>query len=221
MKISAVLLAGGHSRRMGRDKAFLEIGGLPLWKIQAAKLDAVAAEVWISRRADQPGPAIWSLAAPAGNNSPVSPAYPLLPDPPDAAGPLAGIVSALRAAALPHVLALAVDLPFLTPACLSRITSRATATSGCVPELDGFLQGTAALYPRTLLPLAEQALREKNFALQSLLRKALAAGLMHPLPVPEEDRPLFSNWNAPEDLNPVQPGSFLQRTDQRSKHKHM
>ena len=34
MKISAVLLAGGESRRMGKDKATLFFGGKPLWQIQ-------------------------------------------------------------------------------------------------------------------------------------------------------------------------------------------
>ena len=45
----ALLLAGGRSERMGRDKALLEIAGEPLWKRQVERLVAAgAAEVVVS-----------------------------------------------------------------------------------------------------------------------------------------------------------------------------
>ena len=44
MRCSAVLLAGGKSSRMGRDKALLEIDGEPLWRRQLATLRALEPE---------------------------------------------------------------------------------------------------------------------------------------------------------------------------------
>src|SRR5438874_2033835 len=53
MKISAVLLAGGKSRRMGQDKATLIIAGKPLWQIQLDLLRKLQPqEMFVSARMD-------------------------------------------------------------------------------------------------------------------------------------------------------------------------
>src|ERR687892_190853 len=49
MNISAVLLAGGQSRRMGRDKAIILFRGKPLWQIQLGLLRKLQpAEIFVS-----------------------------------------------------------------------------------------------------------------------------------------------------------------------------
>ena len=53
MKISAVLLAGGESRRMGKDKATLSFQGKPLWQIQLELLrQLMPQEIFVSARSD-------------------------------------------------------------------------------------------------------------------------------------------------------------------------
>ncbi|HEY5345385.1 MAG TPA: NTP transferase domain-containing protein, partial [Verrucomicrobiae bacterium] len=53
MNFSAVILAGGKSSRMGRDKAFLEIGGTTLLARQIGLARELgAAEIFISGRAE-------------------------------------------------------------------------------------------------------------------------------------------------------------------------
>src|SRR5438477_7680994 len=55
MNISAVLLAGGESRRMGRDKATLLFRGRPLWEIQFDLLRTLQPEeIFVSARTDPP-----------------------------------------------------------------------------------------------------------------------------------------------------------------------
>jgi len=60
MSISAMLLAGGESRRMSKDKATLLFGGKPLWQIQLELLCKLEpAEIFVSARADP----VWRPAA--------------------------------------------------------------------------------------------------------------------------------------------------------------
>ena len=68
---------------------------------------------------------------------------------------------------------------------------------GIVPELDGFYQGTCAIYPASLLPLVEEILRGDDPSFQNLIRTATRLGAMKTRPVPPEESPLFANWNTP------------------------
>src|SRR5438067_9404527 len=105
MNISAVLLAGGESRRMGKDKATLlfrsePLGrNEPLWRIQLDLLRRLAPiEILISARND-----------PAWRPADVS----FVADAPPSRGPLSGISAALAHAATTHLLTLAIDMPFM------------------------------------------------------------------------------------------------------------
>ena len=85
MGFSAALLAGGRSRRMGRDKAFMEFGEppRPLWERQLALLvESGAQQVMISHNAQQ------AFEPPEGVD--------LVGDDELEAGPLGGLVSCLR-----------------------------------------------------------------------------------------------------------------------------
>src|SRR6266487_1578131 len=100
MNISAVLLAGGESRRMGKDKATLLFRGKPLWQIQLDLLrKSEPAEILISARTD---PA-WR-----------PPEVKFLQDDPPSRGALSGLAASLAQMRTKHLLALAVDMPFMT-----------------------------------------------------------------------------------------------------------
>jgi molybdenum cofactor guanylyltransferase len=110
--MSAVLyglvLTGGRSRRMQRDKAALDYAGQPQLTRALGLLEPLVASSFISVRTDQ-------LQDPQRN------AYPcivdLLPD----AGPIGGIQAALRAHPQAAWLVLACDLPFLDAATLQQL----------------------------------------------------------------------------------------------------
>ena len=139
MKFSAVILAGGKSSRMGRDKALLEVDGQPLLarQIQIAR-DAGADEVFISGRADADYTAF---------------TCPVLRDRFLETGPLAGIEAALMATASPLLLALAVDLPGMDVDFLRRLAGQCAVGCGAIPRVDGFIEPLAAFYPKTSVSL--------------------------------------------------------------------
>src|ERR1700726_2364005 len=97
--LTAVLLAGGESRRMGRDKATIEFDGQPLWKRQLEILRLLRPErMFVSAR-----------RTPAWRPEDVG----LLLDDAPSRGPLSGLTKALAAMRTTHLLALAIDMPFM------------------------------------------------------------------------------------------------------------
>ena len=94
--VTAFVLAGGKSSRMGRDKAFLELEGRTLLSLALEAASAVAASVWI-----------------VGNAAKFAAFAPVVEDMYSERGPLAGIHAALAATATDLNLILAVDLPFI------------------------------------------------------------------------------------------------------------
>ena len=185
---TAVLLAGGKSTRMGRDKAGVLIHDRPLWQRQLATLRAVHPhELFISGKPDGP-------YASAGVE--------ILADNFPGLGPLAGLEAALRRASHPLVLVLAIDLPAMTADFLSLLLRQAAASAtGCVPRDDRWFQPLAAIYPRTCLPLAEACLRDADRSMQRFVRLAVEGGLAGIRDLQPGERPLFKNINQPGDLS--------------------
>jgi molybdopterin-guanine dinucleotide biosynthesis protein A len=165
---------------MGCDKALLVHEGRPLWQIQRDKLGGFASEVLISARAGL-------LEAP------------VIPDQTPGLGPLGGLQSVLAVARHARVVLLGVDMPEMTVTYLADLVNEATAECGIIPELDGFYQGLAAVYPKRILPLVQEILAGPDHSLQHLGRRAIAEGMMKLRAVRPGEARLFQNWNTPQD----------------------
>lgn len=181
---SAVLLAAGHSTRMGRDKALLEIDGAPLWSRQRDVFArAGAAEIFLSARPEQE----WTRRT-TGFTALLHDAFPN-------SGPLAGLTAGLERASHPHLAVLAIDLPRMDAAWFATLFADCAPGVGAVGRRGEFFEPLAAIYPRELMPLAQAALARGELSLQSLLAAAVAQGLMRPREITYADAPLFENWN--------------------------
>src|SRR5437773_9544942 len=105
MTLTAVLLAGGESRRMGTEKATIVFNGEPLWQRQIKLLRHLRPEeISVSARAERS----WR---PADTE--------LVLDQPPSRGPISGLTAALGRTRTSHLIALAVDMPFITNAQFS------------------------------------------------------------------------------------------------------
>lgn len=184
--MDALLLAGGVSSRMGRDKALLPIGdGRVLWQRQLEVL-----------RQLHPGRLYISGPARAGFPSEAI----LLPDPTPGLGPLSGLVEGLRASESPLLLVLAIDLPAMTSAFLSTLIIRCRPGLGCVARIGPWFEPLAAVYPKEALPLAEAALAGEDRSLQNLLHLLSCENMMAALSVEATQEGFFLNWNSGPDL---------------------
>jgi len=197
MHLSAVILAGGESRRMGRDKAWLEVGGQPLIRRALSTVrDSGIQEVVISGRA---GTDYSTLGCP------------VLFDLEPGRGPLGGISRALAAATTPLVLVLAVDLPGITAAFLRKLAAHCDPLTGAVPELRGELEPLAAIYPKRCHVIARDCLLTFRHAARDFAEVCRREHAVRTFEVSGTDARCFANWNSPADVasppRPVPPAN--------------
>jgi molybdopterin-guanine dinucleotide biosynthesis protein A len=188
MRHSAVLLAGGKSSRMGRNKAQIPFHGQPLWLRQMEVLRETAPqELLISAPRDAPYN---------------GPAWRIVPDAEPDQGPLGGIATAFAAMSTEWLLVLAVDLPFMTADFLRDLIDEVNQTGkGAVPvHADGKLEPLVAIYPRAALPLAQEQLRRGERKLMRFIEELESAHRLGRRVLSAEEVPLFINWNVPADL---------------------
>jgi molybdopterin-guanine dinucleotide biosynthesis protein A len=187
MKISAVLFAGGESRRMGTDKATLSFRGKPLWQIQLDLLRKLEpAEISVSARTD---PA-WR-----------PPDVHFVADDLPSRGPLSGLAAALARVHTKHLLALAIDMPFMTEKYLKFLCGQIEPGCGVLPKIDNRAEPLAAIYPQEALANVQSALSGKDFSLQTVTNCLVAGGKLRVMPVAEQEKKLFLNLNEVGDLH--------------------
>lgn len=184
-----LVLAGGRSRRMGRDKAALiHPDGRPLAQRALELLaDAGCARVFLSVRHDQELPPGISLSDKVS----------ILRDPIEGSvGPLAGILTALRSEPAADWLVLACDLPRLDGHTLSHLCASRRDGERFLSyrsEWDGLPEPLCALYAAEALPVLESA-RDAGIRCPRAVLLQQECRLLDPLVVGALD-----NANTPEE----------------------
>jgi molybdenum cofactor guanylyltransferase len=183
--IYGLILAGGVSKRMQRDKAALEYQG----KTQLARAFELASrhvnKVFVSLRADQ-------------TSDPTRAQWPMIVDSSEGEGPVVGIRSALAAHAEVAWLVLACDLPFLSDAAIEELLRRrdpgALATAYKSAH-DGLPEPLCAIWE----PAAAQVLADYQAAGGHCPRKFLIRHGAHLLDLP--DPRALDNVNTPQEYS--------------------
>lgn len=176
--LSAFILVGGRSSRMGRDKAAMQLNGRTL-------LD----------RALSLARSLTSTVFTVGAAYDVRDRYP-------GAGPLAGIHAALRASSTDLNLILAVDTPFLTSALLRFLVAEAERSTALatIPRSGGRLHSLCAVYRRAFADAAEQALSAGQNKIDALFSTVPVRLVEEPELLALDFTPeMFDNLNTPED----------------------
>jgi molybdopterin-guanine dinucleotide biosynthesis protein A len=140
---------------MGRDKALLPIGGVPMAERVARACEAAGASA-VALGGDLPGlPAL---------------GRPILSDEQAGVGPLGGIAAALAWSPSPWCLIVSCDLVAPDPAVLRALASAGTAAVlAVVPVVDGIPQVLTALWARDALPVVREALASGERAVRTVL----------------------------------------------------
>lgn len=175
-----LVLAGGDSRRMGRPKAWLEVGDTFLLRHVADNLASAFSEVMVS------------FAEPEQLEQPVP--YRVVFDRKHSAGPLAGIEAGLLAAHNDVTFAVACDMPYVTLEVAHMAIAAARRCDAALPRIGGRPEPLCGAYRRSALPFITGALntgRLKAADIANDLDVTWLEGL---------DPKLFRSLNSPEDL---------------------
>jgi len=186
--LTAFILAGGKSTRMGTDKAFVTLNGRTLLAQALELARSVTPEVRIVGDA-----AKFARFAPVVED--------LFPE----CGPLGGIHAALRSSQTDLNLMFAVDVPFVSAEFLQYLISRARSSVGAtvtVVRASGGWQPLCAVYRRDFADAAEEALAAGRYKIDPLF------ATQRTLVIDEDELKsagfspnMFRNLNTPEELD--------------------
>jgi molybdopterin-guanine dinucleotide biosynthesis protein A len=154
---SAIILAGGQSRRMGRAKAWLEFRGRPLLSHVVERLSVRFDEIVV-------------VAAP-GQELPETSAR-VVRDEAPGKGPVGGLTVGLREIRAPLAFVTAVDAPLLRLELVDLLLEEISDADTAVPEWEGRLQPLCALYRAAAVqPVLAEQLRTGALRLQEALNR--------------------------------------------------
>lgn len=186
MTLSAVLLAGGESRRMGTDKARLIFEGEPLWQRQVRLLRLVQPKRLYLAVRNEPA---WR-----------SPEMELVLDSVPSQGPISGISATLARMETSHLLVLTVDMPFILETDLRRLVSLAKTAAGIVRIRGECIEPLAGIYPKESLQEFERALTSNENSLQKLVRHLAEMGMVQLVDLSKAETARYRSVNTPDDL---------------------
>lgn len=216
--VTAFILAGGKSTRMGADKAFLTLSGPKLDgpKLAGPKLAGpMLHSPTLLARALELAHSVTRDTRIVGDPTKFAPYAPVVEDLFRNCGPLGGIHAALRVSPTNLNVILAVDVPFVSPALLQYLIMRAKASGACVtvPRTNGRWQPLCAVYSRKFADAAEEALREGRYKIDALFAAQQTQTV-------EEDElkaagfspNMFRNLNTPQELEAVKMEDISRRS---------
>ncbi|MEK6619324.1 MAG: molybdenum cofactor guanylyltransferase [Nitrospirota bacterium] len=152
--MTGVLLAGGKSRRMGRDKRFLELEGRTLLERALSVLESLFSEV------------IVVVAEPVLRLSGLR--HQVVTDLVPNCATLGGLYTGLSSAAHGRIFAAACDMPFLNQSVIKWMAKLDRNADVVMAQLADGLQPMHAVYSKACLPHLERMLNARNLKVQEL-----------------------------------------------------
>ncbi len=191
---SALILAGGQSRRMGQDKAELPWGHVTLLDHAVEQMAALFQDVVVV----------------SGSKRRVVPGTRSVEDGGLGLGPLAGLRAGLEAAAFPWTFVMACDMPLVEPALVSFLWSlREKSCQAVIPVASGKTQPFCSCYSREALAAASSLLDAGRRSMEGLLDRLpvrwVTASEMKPW---DPSLRSFTNVNTPEEFTAVKEASY-------------
>lgn len=184
--MTAIILAGGKSSRIGTDKAFIKINGIPIIKRQLKQLKKLFKKIIVVTNT----PDKYRFKS-------VKVVSDIVAD----GGPLGGIYSGLVASKATYNFVLACDMPFINPSLIKFMLDTRDNYDIVIPKVSEKFHTLFGLYSKACLPVMEERLKKSDLRLRSIFPK-LRVRLLFKEDIEKFDPYLLSlvNINTPDDL---------------------
>jgi molybdopterin-guanine dinucleotide biosynthesis protein A len=185
VKMTCAILAGGRSRRMGRDKATLPFKNKPLIAHVYEIVRQVFSEVFIVSKYH---------SAIEGVGSPI------LKDITSREGSLVGIASALLYAATDYVFVVGCDMPFIRKDAIIHMVDQTHGEDIVIPRTDAGYEPLHAIYNRSCLPQILGAIDRNRIKVSDIFPFFSVKEVREPALFLNKGVSIFTNINTEEDL---------------------
>lgn len=183
MEITGIILAGGQSKRMGTDKALLQVEGEVLLAKAIRLCESCCSEIIVS----------------SGNSDHADFGYPMLPDEVVGCGPLGGVYTCLKASKNTWNFVISVDAAFVVNHFLRFLIKERGDFDAIVPFSDEGKEPLIALYNKSSLGKIEEFMDLGILKMHRLINSMNTKWVDANEWIKRYPR-LFYNLNGPEDL---------------------
>jgi molybdopterin-guanine dinucleotide biosynthesis protein A len=184
-KVTGILLAGGMSSRMGREKGSLRIGGRMLYEYPLRALEMVCDQILISTSNSFPGILTHTTVC----------------DEIRGIGPMGGIHACLERSSTDLNLVLSYDLPLVNVGLLNYLLEKSGDWDMVAPAVQtGRPEPLCALYRKSMSSVFRALIEEKRFAVHGAISRVRSQVLLIQPGMPFFHPGLFLNINRREDL---------------------
>lgn len=187
--VTGVILAGGKSTRLGRNKAFIEIGGRKIIERQIGLFSEIFKEVMVVCKNPQE-------YAPFFTN--------VVKDIVDYLSPLSGIYTGLKTCRFTGAFVVAVDMPFLKRELIEYQLSFADNFDVIVPQHEGDFEALHAFYSKNCIPFIEDMFKNGRFRIYDFYNR-VKLKIINDIEIKKYDPEMLSfvNINTGDDLEKV------------------
>jgi molybdopterin-guanine dinucleotide biosynthesis protein A len=185
--MAGIVLSGGENQRMGTDKAFLKIEGIPMIEHILRELKSIFDKIIIVTNAPQLYSAYDAMV--------VTDVY-------DKRCPLTGIYSGLLRTEDEYNFVVACDMPFLHSGLISYMMGLAAGFDIVVPRIGELTEPLHAVYSRGLLPIMENRIKQDKRRIQGIFNETrVRVRYVTQLEIGRHDREMrsFMNLNTPRE----------------------
>jgi len=192
---SAAILAGGFSRRFGKDKGLVALAGKPLILHVIDRVSKVVDEVLVIVSSKDQKNKFETILGEKAN---------LVIDKDDSQSPLVGAITGFESAKGEYLLLLPCDTPLISTQILQFLLDMCTNRSAAIPRwTSGYIEPLQAVYhTKSALTAAKTALAQGNMNMRSMIDNLRGVRYVSTMVLEqlEPDLLTFFNVNTPQDL---------------------